>query len=400
MYSTSRTASSNSACPPSRPPNTCQATPYDQISAAIAKSTAEGNLPAGWKVDPNCSSQWFAVFVNEDTKEAYVAARGSSSLYSDWIANDFFGFFGMFGTRGLRTYDGVRDTVKDLKDQGFDVKGTGHSLGGSVMRHVCAALDITCVTFNAPFLLHDVFFGAHMRASNSGNVINVVMEGDVVSLISSPTNALDSQLQGNLTMTLAESMGTGWVAAHSMENIRKVLKGEKTNNICIFVSLLNSRILSQMPLDAKAEEGITLTIKESIKIDDGWILDPYETDINIFDGNGTLISTEKVISFQLGVHAQAATHAATQTLFAAAVNQATSAKGWDTEKFMDHAFKAGGMSAMTAYETSVATAGLTNLTGNADVARHFAGSGVRIANAVVFGQNIDFKKVYKSFYDV
>jgi hypothetical protein len=45
-----------------------------------------------WNIHPTCATPHYTIFVNDTTKEAVVAARGSYSPISDWVVNDIFGF--------------------------------------------------------------------------------------------------------------------------------------------------------------------------------------------------------------------------------------------------------------------------------------------------------------------
>jgi hypothetical protein len=192
------------------------------------------------------------------------------------------------------------------------VRGTGH--GGSIIRNVGAALGIPVITFNAPFLQHDIRFNVNMRSENSGNVLNVMMSGDVVSLIRSPEQGLDSYLQSS--MTLMDESCKGLDNAHSMS---KIVNALRDGNFDPASTVLEVRT----PTKLENERNL-LTIA-------------YETEVSIYDeqGNKTTV-TIKVI--QMSVHAEAAVSAAKQTVFASAVNQAMSVKGWNLKNFLDTAY--------------------------------------------------------------
>ncbi len=198
---------------------------YDKLTSKLGERKASGHLKGDWNVHEATATHHYAIFVNDDQKKAYIVARGSTSLWSDWINNDIFGFLGLYGTRSIRIKDATAEIVQILIEKGYDVIGTGHSLGGSVMRCVAAAFGIKVITFNAPFLQHDPSFNSKMRSNNAGNVINVIMYGDVICSIASPELSFDSQMQTQLL--LMNGTEVGCIEAHSMEKLCDALKDGK-----------------------------------------------------------------------------------------------------------------------------------------------------------------------------
>lgn len=346
-----------------------EGTPYTQLSTKLGEMQLSGEIGAGWTVYPDCSTPQYAIFVNEHTKEAFIAARGSSSLYADWIANDLFGFIGLFGRRGIRTLEGTAVVARSLQSQKFLVMGTGHSLGGSVMRCVGAALSIPVITFDAPFLQHDIHFNADMRADNSGNVLNVVMSGDIVSLIKSPELGLDSYLQSCMTLMNGSSMGP--VDAHSMQNMINALKDFDPATTC-------------------------LELKKPKRVGGDLFTSFYETEVDVYDAQGNK-STEIIKSIQMSIHREAAVTAAKHTVFAATVNELMSARGFDLDRFMDAAVRQGGINALMTFQTSVVSEQLIRLTGNDVMGRHLTGATIRVVNSLLLSDTKGLKKVCNQF---
>lgn len=204
-----------------------QGTNTEKLSKCLGKMQSDGLISGDWKVDPTfAATSHYAIFVNDKTKQVFIASRGSSSPIGDWIVNDLGGYLGFSGTRASRTLDACQDDVRDLIERGYNVSGTGHSLGGSVIRLVCSALNISAITFDAPFLKHENDnFNTETRSNNSTEHTNVNMNGDVVNKITSPELYKDSDTQNSISVGSDENLSP--LEAHSMDRMLSYLKESK-----------------------------------------------------------------------------------------------------------------------------------------------------------------------------
>jgi len=119
-------------------------------------------------------------------------------------------------------------------------------------------------------------------------------------------------------------------------------------------------------LDCKSLE---FNVSNQKRVESGLLTDTYEKEVECTDKDGKLM-TEIVKVIQISVHQEAAISAAKQALCAATINQLMSTKNFNAENFVSNTLKNGGMNALMAFETSVVSEQLKNLTGSELMGRH------------------------------
>lgn len=179
--------------------------------ALLSQATYHGNSPvAGFTLDQELSSGDWGVYVNDQTKRATIAFRGTdsnpkhSSFWKDMGAN----VAHVFGAEGVNSRyqraDAVTKKVIDKYGKG-NVSVTGHSLGGTLATYVSEANGIDAQVYN-PFITPNEVVATWTNKHQQENVHRHIIGGDIIPALGGMVRGGTTEINNQQVKTDAASV--------------------------------------------------------------------------------------------------------------------------------------------------------------------------------------------------
>lgn len=114
-----------------------------------AMGVIEANGVSGFRMDKEETSSKRAVFVNDTTREVVISHRGTDPKLASNLSTDVALALGVEGLTQRYKNATIRDANTKVKYDGYDVRLTGHSLGGSISQHSAGQNGLKAVVYNS-----------------------------------------------------------------------------------------------------------------------------------------------------------------------------------------------------------------------------------------------------------